>query len=157
MRDTAQVFSGVDAYISPAGNFRSLGITNLTGHPSLVAPCGFGADQMRGSIRHHTTCGDRNGPRRCHRGGDREDLAATGGRVTSSHRACPGSGDRGDLGRSLHPRQSRQGTLRRKTVSHNPPRVKHGVAAVLPLASHFGPSADSPKSPFANRPPILSS
>jgi hypothetical protein len=50
MRDTAQAFSGVDAYISPAGNFRSLGITNLTGHPSLVAPCGFGVDQMPRSM-----------------------------------------------------------------------------------------------------------
>ncbi len=50
MRDTARVLSGVDAYISPAGNFRSLGITNLTGHPSLVAPCGFGTDQMPRSI-----------------------------------------------------------------------------------------------------------
>jgi Asp-tRNA(Asn)/Glu-tRNA(Gln) amidotransferase A subunit family amidase len=50
MRDTARSLSGVDAYIAPAGNFRSLGITNLTGHPSLVAPCGFGDNRMPRAI-----------------------------------------------------------------------------------------------------------
>ena len=50
MRDTAQALAGVDAFVAPAGDFHSLGITNLTGHPSLVAPCGFAENQMPRAI-----------------------------------------------------------------------------------------------------------
>ena len=46
MRDMAQALATVDAFVAPAGDFQSLGITNLTGHPSLVAPCGFGDNRM---------------------------------------------------------------------------------------------------------------
>lgn len=41
MRETAETFRDLVAFVSPAGNFETLGITNLTGHPALVAPCGF--------------------------------------------------------------------------------------------------------------------
>jgi len=41
IRDTIEKFSDVVAFVSPAGDFQTLGITNLTGHPALVAPCGF--------------------------------------------------------------------------------------------------------------------
>ncbi|MDE0960928.1 MAG: amidase [Planctomycetota bacterium] len=50
MRDTASVLSGVDAYLAPAGDFKALAVTNLTGHPSLVAPCGFKENQMPRAI-----------------------------------------------------------------------------------------------------------
>lgn len=50
MRDTAQVLATVDAFVAPAGDFQSLGITNLTGHPSLVAPCGFDESRMPRAI-----------------------------------------------------------------------------------------------------------
>ncbi|MGE4619782.1 MAG: amidase [Planctomycetota bacterium] len=50
MRDTAQALAAVDVFVSPAGDFQSLGITNLTGHPSLVAPCGFGENRMPRAI-----------------------------------------------------------------------------------------------------------
>ncbi len=46
MRETASALSGVDAYLAPAGDFKTLGVTNLTGHPSLVAPCGFQENRM---------------------------------------------------------------------------------------------------------------
>ncbi len=41
IRDTIDKFREITAFVSPAGNFNTLGITNLTGHPALVAPCGF--------------------------------------------------------------------------------------------------------------------
>lgn len=41
MQETNEVFRDLVAFVSPAGNFETLGITNLTGHPALVAPCGF--------------------------------------------------------------------------------------------------------------------
>ena len=41
MRETNETFKDLIAFVSPAGNFETLGITNLTGHPALVAPCGF--------------------------------------------------------------------------------------------------------------------
>ncbi|OUU19903.1 MAG: hypothetical protein CBC13_11895 [Planctomycetia bacterium TMED53] len=41
LRDTIEKLKDVVAFVSPAGNFQTLGITNLTGHPALVAPCGF--------------------------------------------------------------------------------------------------------------------
>ena len=41
MRETNDTFKDLIAFVSPAGNFETLGITNLTGHPALVAPCGF--------------------------------------------------------------------------------------------------------------------
>lgn len=41
MLETNEVFRDLVAFVSPAGNFETLGITNLTGHPALVAPCGF--------------------------------------------------------------------------------------------------------------------
>ncbi|MEE2889635.1 MAG: amidase [Planctomycetota bacterium] len=50
MRDMAQALAAVDAFVAPAGDFHSLGITNLTGHPSLVAPCGFGDNRMPRAI-----------------------------------------------------------------------------------------------------------
>ena len=37
-------------YLAPAGDFKTLGVTNLTGHPSLVAPCGFQENQMPRAI-----------------------------------------------------------------------------------------------------------
>ncbi len=46
MRDTAKALAGVDAFVAPAGDFHSLAVTNLTGHPGLVAPCGFKKDRM---------------------------------------------------------------------------------------------------------------
>ncbi|MEC9476714.1 MAG: amidase [Planctomycetota bacterium] len=50
MRDTSKALADVDAFVAPAGDFQSLGITNLTGHPSLVAPCGFGENRMPRAI-----------------------------------------------------------------------------------------------------------
>jgi Asp-tRNA(Asn)/Glu-tRNA(Gln) amidotransferase A subunit family amidase len=50
MRDMNSIFGGLDAYVSPADDFTSLGITNLTGHPALVAPCGFEQNNMPRSI-----------------------------------------------------------------------------------------------------------
>jgi Asp-tRNA(Asn)/Glu-tRNA(Gln) amidotransferase A subunit family amidase len=50
MREMSQALTAVDAFVSPAGDFQSLGITNLTGHPSLVAPCGFGDNRMPRAI-----------------------------------------------------------------------------------------------------------
>ena len=50
MRDMNSIFGGLDAYVAPADDFTSLGITNLTGHPALVAPCGFEQNNMPRSI-----------------------------------------------------------------------------------------------------------
>jgi len=43
-REMDQVLAGVDLLVVPGGEGRSLGITNLTGHPCAVAPCGFRED-----------------------------------------------------------------------------------------------------------------
>ena len=41
MHDMARVMSEVDVYISPSHGGNSHGITNLTGHPTVVVPNGF--------------------------------------------------------------------------------------------------------------------
>ena len=41
MHDLARVMSEVDVYISPSYGGNSLGMTNLTGHPTVVVPNGF--------------------------------------------------------------------------------------------------------------------
>ena len=41
MQDLARVMSEVDVYISPSYGGNSLGMTNLTGHPTVVVPNGF--------------------------------------------------------------------------------------------------------------------
>ncbi len=40
-RDMAKAMEGIDLYVTPGRHGPSLGITNLTGHPCVVAPCGF--------------------------------------------------------------------------------------------------------------------
>ncbi len=40
-QEMARVMESVDAIATPAAHGTILGITNLTGHPSVVAPCGF--------------------------------------------------------------------------------------------------------------------
>ena len=41
MRDMARVMADIDVFISPSYGGRTLGMTNLTGHPTVVVPNGF--------------------------------------------------------------------------------------------------------------------
>ena len=41
MRDMARVMADIDVFISPSFGGRTLGMTNLTGHPTVVVPNGF--------------------------------------------------------------------------------------------------------------------
>jgi Asp-tRNA(Asn)/Glu-tRNA(Gln) amidotransferase A subunit family amidase len=41
MREMDKLMTGLDAFVSPAPGSASLLITNLTGHPAVVVPCGF--------------------------------------------------------------------------------------------------------------------
>lgn len=41
MRKMDELMSQWDVFVSPAPNSASLGVTNLTGHPAVVVPCGF--------------------------------------------------------------------------------------------------------------------
>jgi Asp-tRNA(Asn)/Glu-tRNA(Gln) amidotransferase A subunit family amidase len=50
MREMQKVMDSVDLYVAPSFGGSSLVITNLTGHPALVAPCAFGKDDMPHSI-----------------------------------------------------------------------------------------------------------
>ncbi len=50
MRDMDKVMGGVDLYVHPSYGGGSLLVTNLTGHPSVVAPNGFRADGTPRSI-----------------------------------------------------------------------------------------------------------
>lgn len=50
MRDMQKLMDKVDVYVAPSLGNANLAITNLTGHPALVAPSGFDADGMPHSI-----------------------------------------------------------------------------------------------------------
>ena len=50
MHEMARVMSEVDVYISPSYGGSSLGLTNLTGHPTVVVPNGFTAKHTPTSI-----------------------------------------------------------------------------------------------------------
>ena len=50
MHDMARVMSEVDVFISPSYGGSSLGLTNLTGHPTVVLPNGFTAKHTPTSI-----------------------------------------------------------------------------------------------------------
>jgi Asp-tRNA(Asn)/Glu-tRNA(Gln) amidotransferase A subunit family amidase len=50
MREMQRLMDTVDVYVAPSFGNASLAITNLTGHPALVAPCGFRADGTPRSI-----------------------------------------------------------------------------------------------------------
>jgi Asp-tRNA(Asn)/Glu-tRNA(Gln) amidotransferase A subunit family amidase len=50
MREMQKVMDTVDVYVAPSFGNSSLVITNLTGHPALVAPSGFNADGTPQSI-----------------------------------------------------------------------------------------------------------
>jgi Asp-tRNA(Asn)/Glu-tRNA(Gln) amidotransferase A subunit family amidase len=50
MRDMQKLMDTVDVYVAPSFGNASLVITNLTGHPALVAPSGFNADGTPHSI-----------------------------------------------------------------------------------------------------------
>jgi Asp-tRNA(Asn)/Glu-tRNA(Gln) amidotransferase A subunit family amidase len=41
IQDTAKVFAKVDLFVAPSQAGRSLLLSNLTGHPSVVVPNGF--------------------------------------------------------------------------------------------------------------------
>jgi Asp-tRNA(Asn)/Glu-tRNA(Gln) amidotransferase A subunit family amidase len=41
MRKMDELMSKWDAFVSPAPGSASLNVTNLTGHPAVVVPCGF--------------------------------------------------------------------------------------------------------------------
>ncbi|MDE2699224.1 MAG: amidase, partial [Gemmatimonadota bacterium] len=48
MRDVAQVMQDWDAVLVPRGGRTSLAVTNLTGHPAVILPCGFAEGTPRG-------------------------------------------------------------------------------------------------------------
>jgi Asp-tRNA(Asn)/Glu-tRNA(Gln) amidotransferase A subunit family amidase len=50
MRDMQKLMDSVDLYVAPSFGNESLVITNLTGHPALVAPSGFDPDGMPQTI-----------------------------------------------------------------------------------------------------------
>jgi Asp-tRNA(Asn)/Glu-tRNA(Gln) amidotransferase A subunit family amidase len=50
MRDMQKLMDTVDVYVAPSFGNANLSITNLTGHPALVAPSGFNADGTPQSI-----------------------------------------------------------------------------------------------------------
>ncbi len=50
MHDMARVMADIDVYISPSYGGSSLGLTNLTGHPTVVVPSGFTAKRTPTSI-----------------------------------------------------------------------------------------------------------
>jgi len=50
MHDMARVMSEIDVYVSPSYGGSSLGLTNLTGHPTVVLPNGFTAKHTPTSI-----------------------------------------------------------------------------------------------------------
>ncbi len=49
-RDMAELFSGLDAYLTPTYGGSNLLLTNLTGHPMVALPDGFRSDGTPGSL-----------------------------------------------------------------------------------------------------------
>ena len=44
MREMDTLMANWDAFVSPAPGSASLLVTNLTGHPAVVVPCGFASN-----------------------------------------------------------------------------------------------------------------
>lgn len=80
MREMARTMQSIDVYVHPSFGSDSLLVTNLTGHPAAVAPCGFRAD---GTPRSITFTGQLFGEQ------DLVALASAWQRSTGYHRRHP--------------------------------------------------------------------